>query len=473
MKTFSILSLLSIILFSGCGSKGETANHKNVVVFLVDDLGWKDLGCYGSTFYESPRIDAFAAEAARFTNAYTPNPVCSPTRAAIMTGKYTSRVDITDWIPGAVGKNQTLVTPEDRSNLALEEVTIAEVLKEHGYQTFYAGKWHLGDEGHFPEDQGFDINKGGHHKGSPPGGYYAPFENPRLDDKPDDHYLTDRLTNECIEFLGTRDQDKPFLMYMAYYTVHTPVQGWDEYDAYFEEKKSKLPNGGEPETRQEREGTTRLTQSDHKYAAMVKALDTSVGRILDALEAMNLDDDTIIIFSSDNGGLTTLPRLAPTAELPLRAGKGWCYEGGISVPLIIKAPGINTTQKVIDTPAISMDFFPTILDLAGLPSRPDLHKDGVSLKPLLEGNSIEDRALFWHYPHYHGSTWKPGAAVRDGDWKLVQSYEWNTLELYNLADDIGESNDLSKTHPEKTQALLAKLKQMQEETGSKLPYPIN
>jgi arylsulfatase A-like enzyme len=280
MKTFSILSLLSIILFSGCGSKGETANHKNVVVFLVDDLGWKDLGCYGSTFYESPRIDAFAAEAARFTNAYTPNPVCSPTRAAIMTGKYPSRVDITDWIPGAVGKNPTLVTPEDRSNLALEEVTIAEVLKEHGYQTFYAGKWHLGDEGHFPEDQGFDINKGGHHKGSPPGGYYAPFENPRLDDKPDDHYLTDRLTNECIEFLGTRDQDKPFLMYMAYYTVHTPVQGWDEYDAYFEEKKSKLPNGGEPETRQEREGTTRLTQSDHKYAAMVKALDTSVGRIL-------------------------------------------------------------------------------------------------------------------------------------------------------------------------------------------------
>jgi len=262
-------------------------------------------------------------------------------------------------------------------------------------------------------------------------------------------------------------------MYMAYYTVHTPVQGWDEYDAYFEEKKSKLPNGGEPETRQEREGTTRLTQSDHKYAAMVKALDTSVGRILDALEAMNLDDDTIIIFSSDNGGLTTLPRLAPTAELPLRAGKGWCYEGGIRVPLIIKAPGINTTQKVIDTPAISMDFFPTILDLAGLPSRPDLHKDGVSLKPLLEGNSIENRALFWHYPHYHGSTWKPGAAIRDGDWKLVQSYEWNTLELYNLADDIGESNDLSKTHPEKTQALLAKLKQMQEETGSKLPYPIN
>lgn len=473
MKYLILISLLPGLFFSGCATEKKSALPKNVIVLLVDDLGWKDLGCYGSTFYESPRIDAFAREAARFTNAYTPNPVCSPTRAAIMTGRYPSRVNITDWIPGRTIENPKLATPEDRYNLALDEITLAEALKENGYQTFYAGKWHLGDEGHFPQDQGFDINKGGHDRGSPPGGYYAPFNNPQLEDKPDDHYLTDRLTNECIEFLETRDQEKPFLMYMAYYTVHTPIQGWDEYDDYFEEKKRALPNGGEIETRKEHDGITRINQSDHKYAAMVKALDHSVGRILDAIESMGLDDDTIILFSSDNGGLTTLAKPGPTAEVPLRAGKGWCYEGGIRVPLLIRAPGIDTSNTTIDTPAISMDFFPTILDLAGLPSRPDLHTDGVSLKPLLQGKAIQDRPLLWHYPHYHGSTWTPGAAIRDGDWKLIQFYEYDSVELYNLKDDISESNDLSRSHPGKTAELLAKLKAMQKETGSKLPYPIN
>lgn len=472
MKYLSItLLFLFAVCFSGCKAGKENKTPANVVVLLVDDLGWMDLGCYGSTFHETPRIDAFAQQAARFTNAYTPNPVCSPTRAAIMTGRYPSRVDITDWIPGRSIDNPRLVTPEDRDNLALEEVTLAETLKEHGYQTFYAGKWHLGDEGHFPEDQGFDINKGGHDRGSPPGGYYAPFNNPRLEDKADDRYLTDRLTNECIGFLETRDREKPFLMYMAYYTVHTPIQGWDEYDGYFEEKTKTLPNRGGLETKDEHDGITRLNQSDFKYAAMVKALDNSVGRILDALKAQGLDENTIILLSSDNGGLSTLARPGPTSNVPLRAGKGWCYEGGIRVPFLVKAPGIDTSNTTIDTPAISMDFFPTILDLAGLPPRPDLHQDGVSLKPLLEGKAIQDRPLFWHYPHYHGSTWTPGAAIRDGDWKLIQFYEYDKVELYNLKDDLGESNELSKQHPEKTRELLAKLKQLQEQTGSKIPYP--
>lgn len=471
MKYLNLTIALSALFLAGGSQKTEAS--KNVVVLLVDDLGWKDLGCYGSTFYESPNIDALAARGTRFTNAYTPNPVCSPTRAAIMTGRYPSRVNITDWIPGRTTENPKLVTPEDRDNLALEEVTLAEALKEHGYQTFYAGKWHLGDVGHLPQDQGFDINKGGHHKGSPPGGYYAPFENPQLEDKPDDHYLTTRLTNECIEFLDTRDKEKPFLMYMAYYTVHTPIQGWDEYDGYFEDKKQSLPNGGAIETRAEHEGVTRLNQSDHQYAAMVKALDTSVGRILDELEAQGLADDTIIVFSSDNGGLTTLSRPGPTAELPLRAGKGWCYEGGIRVPLIIHAPGTGIAGTVVGTPAISMDFFPTILDLAGLPARPELHQDGVSLKPLLQGKGIGERTLLWHYPHYHGSTWTPGAAIRGGDWKLIQFYDYDKVELYNLKDDLEEMKDLSKTHPEKTAELLAKLKTMQKETGSQIPYPGN
>lgn len=467
---FAALSLLSLC-FLGCNKSGEETNSpKNVIVLLVDDLGWTDLGCYGSTFHETPRIDAFAKEAARFTNAYTPNPVCSPTRAAIMTGKYPSRVNITDWIPGMVAKDPRLIAPEDRDNLALDEITIAEALKEHGYQTFYAGKWHLGDEGHLPQDQGFDINKGGHHRGSPPGGFYAPFENPQLEDKDDDHYLTDRLTNECIEFLETRDESAPFFMYMSYYTVHTPIQGWDEYDSYFEKKKATLPNGGEMTTRKEHDGTTRTNQSGHQYAAMVKALDHSVGRILDTLEAQGLNEDTIILFTSDNGGLTTKATPGPTSVMPLRAGKGWCYEGGIRVPLMIKAPGIDTSNTTIDAPAISMDFFPTILDLVGLPQQPDLHTDGVSLKPLLEGDRIQDRALFWHYPHYHGSTWKPGAAIRDGDWKLVQFYEEDSVELYNLKDDLGETNDLSKINVEKSAELLKKLRAMQEMTGSKLPH---
>jgi arylsulfatase A-like enzyme len=470
MKPHTITFLLFTLSFFGCSKQEEIKAPKNVLVFLVDDLGWMDLGCYGSTYYESPRIDALAGEGMRFTNAYTPNPVCSPTRAAIMTGRYPSRVNITDWIPGKVIPNPKLVTPEDRDNLALEEVTIAEALKEQGYQTFYAGKWHLGDVGHLPQDQGFDINKGGHDKGSPPGGYYAPFKNPQLENKPNDHYLTDRFTNECIEFLETRDKEKPFLLYMAYHTVHSPIQGWDEFDDYFEEKKKALPNGGEMETRQEHDGITRVNQSDHKYAAMVKALDTSVGRILDALKDQGLDKDTTIIFTSDNGGLTTLEKPGPTAEVPLRAGKGWCYEGGIRVPLIIKSPGTGKPGTTSDTPAISMDFFPTILDLAGLPMRPELHKDGVSLKPLLDGKSIKDRALMWHYPHYHGSMWTPGAAIREGDWKLIQFYEYDTVELYNLKDDLSETNDLSKSHPDKTAELLTKLKAMQTDTDSKIPF---
>ncbi|MBH54574.1 MAG: arylsulfatase [Opitutaceae bacterium] len=467
-----LAATLVFLIFSGCGSK-EAENPKNVIVFLVDDLGWTDLGCYGSKFYESHRIDAFAKEAARFTNAYTPNPVCSPTRAAILTGRYPSRVNITDWIPGMTPRNPTLKTPEDRYNLALSEVTLAEALKEHGYQTFYAGKWHLGDEGHYPQNQGFDINKGGHDKGSPPGGYYAPFNNPQLEVKEDDHYLTDRLTNECINFLETRSAEKPFLLYLSYYTVHTPIQGWDEFDAYFLEKKSKLPNGGKPKVRSEQNGNTLLTQSGHKYAAMVKALDNSVGRILDTLKVQGLDKDTVIVFSSDNGGLSTKTVPGPTSVLPLRAGKGWCYEGGIRVPLLIRSPSIDTSNTTIDTPVISMDYFPTILDLAGLPARPDLHTDGVSLKPLLEGGEIEDRSLFWHYPHYHGSAWTPGAAVRVGDWKLIQFYEYDKIELYNLAADIEEMNDLSKSNPEKTAELLAELKRLQAETGSQIPMPIN
>ena len=463
----SLLPLVALLLSAFASNAAQ--DRPNFVFLLVDDLGWNDLGCYGSDFYETPRIDALAATGVRFTNAYAASPVCSPTRAAIMTGKYPSRVDITDWIPGATPPNQKLNAPEDRDNLALSEVTLAESFKEKGYQTFFAGKWHLGDEGHYPEDQGFDINQGGHHKGSPPGGYYAPFKNPRLDDQPDDRYLTDRLTDESIDFLDSRDPAAPFLLYYAFYTVHTPIQGCDEYDAYFARKAEGLTGGNAPIV--EREGKTRSRQDAPKYAAMAKSLDDNVGRLLDGLEARGLDDSTVVIFTSDNGGLSTKAEVGPTSLLPLRAGKGWCYEGGIRVPLIIRAPGVTPTGLVVDTPAISMDFFPTMLELAGFPLERKRHNDGMSLVNSLRGKPIDRDTLYWHFPHYHGSTWTPGAAIRVGDWKAIDFYHYGEAELYNLKDDIGERNNLAAKRPEKLEELLGKLQSIQRKTRAKLPVP--
>lgn len=462
--------LLAIIhLFFLLGAISAHGQKPNFVFLLVDDLGWMGLGCYGSAFHETPKIDALAASGVRFTDAYAASPVCSPTRAAIMTGRYPSRVDITDWIPGLVAKQPKLSTPEDRNNLALEETTIAEALKENGYQTFYAGKWHLGNEGHFPEEQGFDINKGGHDKGSPPGGYYAPFKNPRLEDKPDDHYLTDRLTDESIAFLDQRDASQPFFLYLAYYTVHTPIQGCDLYDNHFERKAQAL--NGDPTPIPEHDGLTQSRQDNAKLAAMTKSLDANVGRLLEALESRGLNENTVVIFTSDNGGLTTRVSPGPASVLPLRAGKGWCYEGGIRVPLIIRAPGISQSGHISNELAISMDFFPTILELAGIGKRPRLHRDGVSLVKAIKGGQLDRDTLYWHYPHYHGSTWTPGAAIRSGDWKAIQFYHYEKAELYNLSSDLGETYDLAESRPEKLQELLGKLEELQKQSDAKLPKP--
>lgn len=470
MKRFSPILFSAAVLSALAATNATAAPSKpNFLFILIDDLGWADLGCYGSDFYETPRIDEMARSGVRFTNAYAASPVCSPTRAAIMTGRYPSRVNVTDWIPGSKENNPKLIAPEDRDNLALNEITLAEVFKKKGYQTFYAGKWHLGDEGHFPEDQGFDINKGGHHVGSPPGGYYAPFKNPRLEDKPDDYYLTDRLADESIDFLDYRDASKPFLLYLSFYTVHTPIQGCDKYDDYFTEKAKSL--NGDANPIKEHEGATRSRQDNPKYAAMAKSMDDNVGRILDALHAKGLEENTVVIFTSDNGGLTTKATPGPTSVLPLRAGKGWCYEGGIRVPLIIRAPGVSQTGLVSDVPAISMDYFPTMLELAGYKPMPKTHKDGVSLVDAIRGKTIARDTLYWHYPHYHGSAWKPGAAIRVGDWKAIQFYHYGEAELYNLSSDIGELNDLSKTHPEKLENLLARLAAIQKETAARLPTP--
>lgn len=460
----------------GVSSGARAAEQPNIVFFLVDDLGWADVGCFGSTFYETPHIDRLAASGMRFTQGYAACPVCSPTRASILTGRHPVRVDITDWIPGLATsrvKEAKFEHVEDRDNLALEEVTIAEVLKDAGYHTFFAGKWHLGDKGHWPTDQGFDINIGGTHAGSPPGGYYAPWKNENLQQEEPGEYLTERLTKESVKFLESRRDEKPFLLYLSYYNVHTPITPYEKRIDHFVEKRDRLFEDDSP-LRPEHEGKSRVRQDNPEYASMIQAVDDSVGTILDKLDALNLADDTIVFFFSDNGGLCTTRNGGPTSNLPLRSGKGWLYEGGVREPMIVRAPGVARPGSVCTTPVVSMDFFPTILELAGLQAMPDLHADGVSFAPLLRGQPLSlSRKFYWHYPHYHGSTWTPGASVRDGDWKLIEFYHDGKVELYDLASDSGETREVSQAHPDKVRELRDALRTWQETMNAKMPQPIS
>ena len=473
--SFTCLALLTAVAFFPASA--AAADKPNFVFLLVDDLGWADVGCNNpNAFYETPNIDALAASGMRFSNGYAAASICSPTRASILTGRHPVRVDITDWIPGN-SRTGRFLHVEDRDNLALDEVTIAEQLKDNGYSTFFAGKWHLGEQGHWPTDQGFDINIGGHHKGSPPGGYYAPWKNPVLEAKREGEYLTERLTGESIQFMKQRDEDKPFLLYLSYYNVHTPIQAYRKHIGHFEDKKAqRFPDGSAAAIDEGRNRASSRPQQDNaELASMVSAVDDSVGAIMTALDELKLGDDTVVIFFSDNGGLCTMPAargVGPGCNLPLRSGKGWLYEGGIREAMIVRAPGVTAAGSVCDVPVMSTDFFPTMLDLAGLEMQPDLHRDGVSLKPLLAGNvdpAFSGRALHWHYPHYHGSGWTPGAAVRMGDWKLIEFWEQDQVELYDLGKDIGEQKDLSQSNPAKVAELQQTMQQWRAGIGAKLP----
>ena len=466
--TMSVSGMLS-------ASAGEPSNF---VFLLVDDLGWADLGCFGSSYHETPNIDALAASGMRFTNGYAACPVCSPTRASILTGRHPVRVDITDWIPGSTASrawNPRFRDVTDRNELALEETTIAEALKQQGYSTFFAGKWHLGGDGFLPTDQGFDVNIGGFHVGSPPGGYYAPWKNPHLQARREGEYLTERLTDESIAFLENRPQDQPFLLYLSYYNVHTPIQPYRRTLAHYEDKARETFSDASPVSIAERRGQSRARQDNPQYASMVSAVDLSVGRILDALEERGLSNNTSVFFFSDNGGLCTKWTPGPTCNLPLRSGKGWLYEGGIREPMIVRAPGLTKPGSRCDVPVVSMDFYPTMLELAGLPTQPQQHADGESLVPLLKGASDgsvpagPDRALHWHYPHYHGSSWTPGAAMRMGDWKLIEFYEFDQAELYNLSGDPGEQTDLSAAEPKKLRSMRKQLREWQTQMKATMP----
>ena len=468
-----ILVIVFALMIAGLSSCGKKDILPNIVFILVDDLGWADVKPNNpASFYETPNLDILASEGIRFTSAYASCPVCSPTRASIMTGKSPARLHITDWIPGDDPKNRKLIGPQDRHQLPLEEKTLAESLREQGYATCFVGKWHLGGEGFYPEDQGFDINIGGWEKGSPgKAGYYSPYENPRLPDGPEGEFLTERLTNEAIGFIEDF-KDSPFFLYLAFYTVHTPIEASKAHIDRFNRKKESLPVREGPEQRAEHDGMTKLIQDNADYASMVFAMDENVGRLVQKLRELELYDNTFIFFTSDNGGLSTLYNKGyPTSNLPLRAGKGWCYEGGIRVPLIISGPGIGG-GAVSDLPVTSMDFYPTILGLSGITQIPEQHMDGTNISPVLLGRAhthTDSHTLYWFYPHYHGSAWTPGAAIRIGDWKLIEFYHEQKVELYNLKEDIGELNNLADSLPDKANELQDLLREILYDAGADMP----
>jgi len=449
------------------------AKRPNIVFFLVDDLGYMDIGANNpDTFYETPNVDRIAKSGMRFTNGYAANPVCSPTRYSIMTGKYPSRVDATNFFAGTRSGRFKPAPLNDR--MPLDEITIAEALKEAGYRTFFAGKWHLGPTEEFwPENQGFDINKGGHRAGGPfkAGKYFSPYANPRLKNGPKGEHLTDRLATETVRFIEDH-KDDPFLAYLSFYTVHTPLMApqslVEKYRAKAEElglisKEAFSPEEQVFETKQPRR--VRILQAHATYAAMIESMDAAVGKVLDSLDRLGLADNTVVCFMSDNGGLST-----SEGSLPLRGGKGWLYEGGIREPYMIRWPGVTEPASTCDVPVCSIDFHPTILDIARL--KPKKMIDGVSLTPLLkQSGSIERDALYWHYPHYSNQGGIPGGAIRVGEWKLIERFEDGRAHLYNLQEDIGERTDLAAKMPEKVGKMRNRLHAWYKEVDAKFLQP--
>ena len=431
-------------------------------------MGYKDLGCYGSEFYETPCIDRLAKESARFTQFYSAHPVCSPTRAALMTGKAPQRLGITQWI----------YQPSD-IHLPASETTLGEAFQAAGYETGYIGKWHLGEkDAQMPAQNGFDWTKGVNRAGQP-AHYFHPFKGrerngvaywdvPDMENSHPGDYLTDGLTDHAIDFISA-ERDKPFLLCFGHYAVHTPIQSPKPLIEKYQKKKADLfADRPAPAPSEElNEARSRVRQDDPPYAAMVENLDTNVGRVMDKLEELGIRENTIIVFSSDNGGLSTLKkRGGPTSVKPLRAGKAWCYEGGIRVPTLISWPN-HIQAGDLETPGITMDIYPTLLELAEIDLMPEQTLDGVSLVSALHrqpNDKINERILGWHYPHPHGSGHTPSSSLREGDWKILWRPDQEKYELYNLKDDISETKNLVDENPEKFNKLKTKLQNWLEET---------
>ena len=489
----------------------------NVVFFLVDDLGWHDLGCYGSSFYETPNIDRLAREGVQFTQAYAACHVCSPTRAAIMTGKYPAALGLTDWLPGRKDfPFQKLQNAPTIQQLPLEETTLAEAFKEHGYATGHFGKWHLGEEPFGPTHQGFDVQVPRWNKGWPKVGYHSPFGFEGLKESPGD-YLSDRLTDEALAFIHEH-RERPFFLYLSHFAVHDPIQGRADLVAKYRAKLAAQPPASDaafvlegnpddeaPLSRSELDALAsdeayrgfrllprrmvkiKQRQDNVEFAAMVESVDESLGRVLANLQSLGLEDNTIVVLTSDNGGMSAAnfgrpDRVIPdakldaaysTSNLPLRGGKGWLYEGGLRVPLIIRWPGHGKADAVCETPVTSTDLYPTLLEMAGLPLMPEQHTGGVSLAGLVQGEGrLEREAIYWHFPHYsnHGQQ-SPGGAVRSGDYKLIEYFENGTLQLFNLRLDPGEQHDLVEAEPQTAARLKAMLHAWRQSVAADMPAP--
>jgi len=450
----------------------------NIIFIFIDDLGWRDLGCYGSTYYETPNLDRLASEGVRFADAYAACPVCSPSRASVLTGRYPARVGVTNFIGGRT-KGRLLEAPYV-DHLPLEEYSLARALKAGGYQTWHVGKWHLGGREYWPDRHGFDVNIGGCGWGMPKNGYFSPYGNPTLEDGPEGEYLTDRLTDEAINLIRNSD-GRPFFLYLPYYAVHIPIEAKADQIERFREKahdlgldKERAFEEGEVfpcEHKKDQRVIRRLLQSDPAYAAMVYTLDENIGRLMRALDESGIADDTAIFFTSDNGGLATAEG-SPTCNAPLAEGKGWMYEGGTREPLIVRWPGAVQPGTTAAVPVTSPDFYPTILDIAGLDPLPDQHVDGVSFAPVLRGTGgIQRDAIFWHYPHYGNQGGSPASSLRAGDYKLIEFFEDGRLELYNLKDDISEDHDLSGDLADVTVDLHDLLLRWREDVSARLPQP--
>lgn len=457
-------SALVALLVAGCAKQPP-----NVVFILADDLGYMDVGAYNpDTFYETPNLDRIAREGMRFTQAYAAAPVCSPTRASIQTGMHPARMRTTDYFgapqPEEVGQHwldtRPLLPAGYIASLPHETETLAEALRAEGYRTFFAGKWHLGPEGSWPEDHGYDINKGGHQSGGPygPGRYFVPYGNPRLSDGPEGEHLPARLAQETAAFVADA-QDGPFFALLSFYSVHTPLMTRPDLEAKYQAKPAPATMWGTEGARR-----VRQTQNHAVYAGMVEAMDAAVGQVLDTLDSLGLARRTIVVFTSDNGGLSTSEG-HPTSNLPLRAGKGWLYEGGIREPTMVRFPPVVRAGSESAVPIMSTDFFSTILELTGASARVT---DGTSFVGLLEGRGRpEERPLLWHYPHYGNQGGAPSSAIRSGPWKLIRFYEDGREELYHLDDDISES--IVRTEADTLQVLSSQLSEWLTSIDAAMP----
>lgn len=470
-------SIMPIFLVLACKSNPalETVNQKpNIVFILVDDLSWSDVSYNGSTTYETPNVDRLSGQGMVFSDFYTAGPVCSPTRSSILTGKYTARTGITTYLLSPE-RDPDYVTP----HLPLEEFTIAEALQEQDYATGYFGKWHLGyAKEQWAANQGFDVAIGGmdlpwaweiahpgveapdmdRSKGHKR--FFSPHHLSFMEDGPEGEYLTDRLTNETIKFIED-NKDRPFFAFLSFHTVHTPLQAKEEIVKKYAEKIKSMGL----DTLEEKDKSEKRYQNNPNYAAMVHHMDENVGRIMECLQELNLEENTILVFSSDNGGKGSV-----TSNYPLKGMKHNLDEGGIRVPLIVRWTGKTKAGSSSDLPLVSNDFYPTFLELAGAPLRPEQHIDGKSFGDVLlsKSDKIERDAIYWHYPHS-----RMEGAVRKGDYKLIYYYKTGATKLYNLRDDISELNDLSMADRGRREAMLKMLKIWLMEVDAKFPKDLN